>query len=146
MTKNFKLQSVLNYRRIREAEARRRLAEALEHERFIRRKIAENRDRLGTLCRELEDRQQQGISLADLLLHMARIEDVEARLKNMEKDLERFRREVEDSRESLCEASRDKKLLERLKEKREEEQGQLINRQENIALDEISLRFVKGGL
>jgi flagellar FliJ protein len=146
MKMKFTLQPVLNYRQILEGEARQRLAEAQEREHLVSWEITESRDRLNALCRDLDDRQRRGISVADLMLHNARINGVDARLKNLERDLERCRREAVDRRQELCEASRDKKLLERLKEKFGEQQKLFQNRQETIRLDEIFLNLGKGEL
>jgi flagellar FliJ protein len=146
MIKKFKLQPVLNYRQVLEAEARQRLAESLEREQTLSRQFSESRTRLHTLCRELDDRQRMEITVAELMLHRARIQGVEERLKNLKRELERVQQEVIDHRQGLCEASRDKKLLERLKEKFGEERRQFQNRQETILLDEISLHFGKGEL
>jgi flagellar FliJ protein len=146
MIKKFKLQPVLNCRQVLEAEARQRLADSLEREQSISRQISESRARFHTLCGELDDRQRLDITVAELMLHRARIQGVEERLKNLKRDLERVQQEIIDRRQGLCEASRDKKLLERLKEKFGEERRQFQNRQETILLDEISLHFGKGEL
>jgi len=146
MTKKFKLQAVLNYRQILEDKARQSLEDALGREQCINGQIAESRDSLHCLCRELDERQRRGIAVVDLMLHEAHIESMEVLLKKLERDLERFRQEVLDGRRALCEASRDKKLLERLKEKFGEEQRRVQNRQEAVLLDEISLNFAKGEL
>lgn len=146
MLKKFKLQPVLNYRQILEAEARQRLAAALEREQLLCRQLAESRERFTHLCGELEARQRKGIAIADLMLHQARLQGVELRLKKLQQDLECCRQEVAERRQGLCRAGRDKKLLERLKEKFGEERKQHLNRQETILLDEISLNLGKGDL
>lgn len=146
MSKKFKLQPVLNHRGNLETEARQRLAQSLEREKSLIWQITESRARLRELCGDLEERQRKGIRFADLLLHKARIEGVEALLVNLKRDLEHVHQQIVICRRDLCDASRDKKLLERLKEKVGEEQRQCRNRQETIMLDEISLRFGKGDL
>jgi flagellar FliJ protein len=143
MTKKFKLQPVLNYRQTLEDAACQRLAQALEREAPIERQLTESRARLHCLCSELDDRQRTGIAVAELMLHAARIQQVAARLKELELELERLQREIAECRQALCAASRDKKLLEKLKEKVGEEQRQFQNRQETILLDEIALQFAK---
>lgn len=146
MVKKFKLQSVLDYRQILEAEARQRLTASIEREQAVCRQFAESRDRFARLCSDLEVQQQKGIAIADFMLHQSRIQGAEMRLKSLEQELERCRQEVAVQRQGLCAAGRDKKLLERLKEKFGEEWKQHQRRQETILLDEISLNNGKGDL
>jgi flagellar protein FliJ len=143
MTNIFKLQPVLNYRQTLEDEACQRLAQAIEREAPLQRQLVDSRERLHYLCGELDDRQRTGIAVAELMLHKARIHGVGERIKERERELERLQREIAEYRQALCAASRDKKLLEKLKEKVVEEQRQFQNRQETILLDEIALQFAK---
>ncbi len=146
MRKDFKLQPVLNYRQVLEAEARQRLAAALEDETGIDRQLGESRERLLALCSDLEARQRQGIDVGELMLCRARIDRVDGRVRSLESSLAQCREGIVERRQELCVASRDKKLLERLKEKFGEERRQFDNRQETIRLDEISLTSGRGDL
>lgn len=144
MAKKFKLQPVLNYRQTLENEACQRLAQGLEREENLQWQLTENRARITTLCRDLDERQCTGIAVDELMLHTAHIEGEKERSKKLEQELARLQREIVEHRQALCTASRDKKLLEKLKEKIGEEERQFQDRQEMILLDEIALQCGKG--
>lgn len=144
MTKKFKLQPVLNYRQTLENEAGQRLAQGLEREEILQRQLAENRARITALGRDLDERQRVGIAVAELMLHTTHIEGAHERSKQLEQGLARLQREIVDHRQVLWAASRDKKLMEKLKEKIGEEERQFQNRQETILLDEIALQDSRG--
>lgn len=141
MAKPFKLQTVLNHRQRLEDLAMQNLAEARARENALLGQIADRRTALDLLLKEFDDRQQAGISFHDLQVYRLSIQRSRSRIKALEEQAELLAGEVEDRRRHLAETCRDKKLLEKLKEKHQEEQACLDNLRETAHLDEVALRI-----
>jgi flagellar FliJ protein len=141
MAKPFKLQTVLDHRQRLEDMAMQSLAEARARENVLQQQITEKRTALDLLLEEFAERQQAGISFHDLQVYRLSIQRSQSRLKELEERAELLAEEVEDRRRHLAETCRDKKLLEKLKEKHQEEQAYLDNLRETTHLDEVALRI-----
>jgi flagellar FliJ protein len=141
MAKPFKLQTVLDHRQRLEDMAMQSLAEARARENVLQQQITEKRTALDLLLEEFAERQQAGISFHDLQVYRLSIQRSQSRLKELEERAELLAEEVEDRRRHLAETCRDKKLLEKLKEKHQEEQTYLDNLRETTHLDEVALRI-----
>ena len=139
--KRFKLQTVLNYRQILENQAQQRLAESLDAEGALIAAVASEERELQTLHAELAQRQQEGITLRDLVLYRNRIGHKIEELARFTDRLAELRGEIERRRQSLKEACQEKKLMEKLKEKHEEGEMLRLRRQENALLDELAVLF-----
>lgn len=137
----FQLQPVLRHREILEDRARQDLAEALGRERELQERLERRRAELAALREELQTRQAHGIAVQDLLLFEESIAHRGRLLSVLMREAEEARREVERRREALAEASRDRRLLEKLREKKKEEHGREMARRETIQLDEIALQL-----
>ena len=140
-TDRFRLQPVLRHREILEDRARQHLADALLREREVRAQIDRSRAEMETLQQELLQRQQHGIAVHDLLLFEESIAHRGRRLKGLRHDLERAARDVEEKRQTLAGASRDRRLLEKFKEKKDSERRRELARRETVLLDEIALQL-----
>lgn len=141
MAKPFKLQTVLNYRHRLENIASQKLADALYRERALQPQLAEKREDLHRLQKELTRHQQIGISVQQLQFYRHSIHHAQTNLRALEKQIVKLCQEVEARRRELVVACRDKKLLENLKEKMASEEAFETNRIEDAQLDEIALRI-----
>jgi flagellar protein FliJ len=141
--KPFKLQSVLDYRQLLENRAQEKHAEILKREAGLIADIHKEQEELKLLYADLEERQQTGITSHELLLYEKRISHKTEKLTGHREGLEEVREELVASRQALCEASREKKLLEKLKENQEQEHRRELRRREAAVLDEISVQFHK---
>lgn len=141
MAKPFKLQTVLNHRQRLEDIAMQSLAEARARENALLRQITERRTALDLLLGEFSERQQTGISFHDLQIYRLSIRRSRSRIKALEDQAKQLAREVETCRRHLAETCRDKKLLEKLKDKHQAEQTCLDNLRETAHLDEVALRI-----
>lgn len=139
--RGFRLQPVLRHRELLEDRARQRLATAVQVENELRLALEKGQADLHRLQQELEMRRCHGISVQDLLLFEENIAHRGRLLTALEQDLERARREVEESRQALIRSSQDRRVLEKLKEKREAEARQEATRRETRVLDEIAVQF-----
>lgn len=141
MKNQFKLQPVLNYRQILEDQAKQELARGLQQEaELLGRLTAEERE-IEHLYQDFERRQQAGISCAEMLLFQNRISHKVEAVARMVESMERLQQQILRQRQGLTEASREKKLLEKLKEKNEQEFQQELKRREGIVLDEVAVQF-----
>ncbi len=141
--KPFRLQKVLDYRQRLEDLGRIALAEALEQESRLLQQLEAGQQELGALYAEIEDHKREGIAPHELQLYEAHCSRKVAALAALAEQLDSARRQVLARREALCEASRDKKLLETVKERKQEETRLEEHRRDAINLDEIAIQSFK---
>ncbi len=139
--KNFKLQPVLNYRQRLEDQAKQELGRLLGEENALYQLIAAEEQDLHALYATRERRQSEGMSVDELLLYQNRISHKVAQLAELAGKMDRLQDRICRQRDGLLEASRDKKLLEKLKERKADEYRREVNRRETIVLDEIAVQF-----
>ncbi|BCA79110.1 flagellar export protein FliJ [Desulfuromonas sp. AOP6] len=139
--KTFKLESVLNYRRILENQAQQKLAEAFEREAALIAEINREEEELRRLYSEREKCQQVGMTVHEMQLYENRISHQVQQLAALVDAVEHCREAIAACREKLCEASREKKLMEKIKEKHLQEQHRVLNRLEAKNLDELAVIF-----
>ncbi len=140
----FKLQTVLDHRQRLEDRARQGLSSAIQYEHQIMSSLTDETAALAEICREYETRQQQGMHGHEFMLYENRISHKRQILKELDVQLGEARQRVVQAREELGEMSREKKLLEKLKEKKLAEIKQELHRQEMIQIDEVAIMFKKG--
>ncbi|WP_305043688.1 flagellar export protein FliJ [Geoalkalibacter sp.] len=141
MKNQFKLQPVLNYRQILEDQAKQELARSLQQEAELLGRLTAEEQELEQLYRDYEQRQRAGIGCAEMLLFQNRISHKVETVARLLDAMERLRQQIVRKRQGLTEASREKKLLEKLKEKNDEEFQQELKRREGIVLDEVAVQF-----
>ncbi len=141
--KPFKLQPVLRHREIIEESSRQALADALKKERRLRQSLGELHERLERIQTDLQSRQQCGISVQDLLLFEEGIARCGRERAALQSDLVRVEESVRQCREALAGASRDRRLLEKLKEKHHAQVRRETARRETVLLDEVALQFTR---
>jgi flagellar FliJ protein len=135
----FRLEQVLNLRRETEktrmlefADARQRLdGEAL--------RLQHDEESTDQVNGELLDKQRQGMSALELQLYADYLHKKGKDLKRQRKVVNDLGEEVDERRESLLDASKDKKALEKLKEQKHAAlRRELAEREQNF-LDEIAI-------
>lgn len=139
--KPFKLQVVLEQRQRLVDQAQQTLAAALQHEREIMNRLTAETCDLADICRDYEDRQAVGMQSHEFALYENTINHSRHTLIELDKQLGDARDGVLQCREKLGAASRDKKLLEKLKEKKLEEVKKELNRLEMAQIDEVAIMF-----
>jgi flagellar FliJ protein len=113
----FSLKTVLNHRRFIEEKLQKELGqlkEILFKERKILSDVRRTREQLS---KELQDKQRQIITISETLLHVRFIEQLLRREDQQEEKILIAEKEVEQKREDLIEAMKNRKALEKLKEK-----------------------------
>jgi flagellar protein FliJ len=145
MAKKFKLQSVLNYRQSLEDQAQQVLTTSLQRRTELEDELHRQRELLQQHDTELKQRQQDGLTIAEMELFEIPIQHCRRLIGQLQQDLARLDRQIVDEREELLGMARDRQVMEKLKDKQETEYRNELNRKEREILDEISLRS-KGGM
>ncbi len=139
----FKLQQVLDYRERLEGLAQQAHVEAIAQEAQLAARLCDKRIELTALQEDFDQRQRQGIDPQEFPLYRNHIGQVKEELQASIRELESAKSVVQEKRTLLCNASRDKELLEKLKEKHLDEQKALAAQKESIFLDEIAVQHFK---
>jgi flagellar FliJ protein len=139
----FKLQTVLGYRERLESLAQQEHAVAQQKECALLDRLAEKRMELATLHEEFEEQQRLGLSPQEFVLYSHHIDHTLTVLASLVEQWEAAREELECRRQALCQASQERKLLEKLKEKHLIEEQVQARHKEAIQLDEIAVQHFK---
>jgi flagellar FliJ protein len=140
MTKKFKLQSVLNYRSILEEQAQQALALSQQQQQELTAAIATQQQELNDQDEALKQRQEQGLTIAEIDIYESRISHCRQCSAQLQQQLTRLERKIVKQREALLETARDRQVMDKLKERQDAEFRHQEERKERIQLDEINLR------
>lgn len=140
MAEPFKLQPVLNYRRSLEDQAQQKLAESLNLQRQLEERAVVQCSELAAYDEELKSRQKYGVDAAELMLYEERIAHGRRQIRRIQEQLTVLEERIAAEREKLLEASRERQIMEKLKEKQNSAYRREQDRKERTLLDEISLR------
>lgn len=143
--KPFRLHTVLSYRRTLENRAQERLVRAREEEERLLREMEREQTRLRDLCMEFEDKKKQGINVGEVLVYQNHLHQVRNLIAQRESELQSARDDVARKERDLSRASRERKLLEKLKEKQDRRYRQYLEDKEKKELDEIAVLFHERG-
>ncbi|MCR4419886.1 MAG: flagellar export protein FliJ [Clostridia bacterium] len=144
----FSLESVLSYRRFREEQELRRLAEGYRRERRAEAQLAAWR---GELARRQEEAGGSGADLGERLHTAVYLEFLAGRVRRQREELEGLRREVRELEGCAARASQERRALERLRDHRREqwqyEEGRCSQREadEMVLLRYGGSRWEEGG-
>ncbi len=136
---NFRLQTLRRLREIHRDEQRGRLATAYEAERIL----AEQRNAVVAETASLVDSQrqlmQQGTLDVNQLLAAQRYQmALEAQIRTLADQAARLAEEVERRRQSLVEADREVRVLDKLEERKRQQHREASQRAETKVLDEVA--------
>ena len=135
----FRLERIRELRERKEDEAKRALAEAItEHFRAEEEVRAAERRIAGARASQLQAAASRRSGL-ELVAHQAYLERTETARRASMHALDRRELELNDRRDELGEAARDRQTLERLKERRRAEYQREAARIESLMLDEIAI-------
>lgn len=136
---NFRLKKVLKHREIVENLRKEKLGKAkseLKKERDLLRKMEDTRRRTRE---ELKERRSNLISLPEALIYETYLERMDEEVGLQTTKAAQLSQKVEKTRQDLIEASQEKKIVEKLKERREEEYSNEMKRFEQGISDEASV-------
>jgi len=139
--KPFSLDTVLSYRQRLEDIAKNNLAKARQAEQAIQAQLTEQRDSYAVLTAHIERVQQEGIGITELIHHEDHLTYIKDKISSLEKNLTKKRDQVARTRQELLGKSRDRQVMEKLKERQNSAWRQHLNKKEAAILDEIAIIF-----
>ena len=137
--KPFSLGAVLKYRKQLEDGARQQLYQAMEAEVRMQERLALVREELTELYSGMQQDRDAGTTVDRLILFEHRINlirELEARRLT---ELKKQRSLVEKKRQHLVKTSKDRKIMEKLREQQNEAYRKYLEKQERGMLDEIAV-------
>jgi flagellar FliJ protein len=138
--KPFRLRTVLRYRQQQEERLQgelRRQAQALAE---AESSLVRLQDRHTHCLRALRQREQTGVSAAELLTYSAFLEHLSGEISQQTQVLENLHEEVQQSRLRLQHAMKDRKVLENLEERAQTTQKRQALKDEDRMMAEVALR------
>jgi flagellar protein FliJ len=136
--KPFTLQSVLDYRRRLEELAQYRLADAKKVQEAVEQKLSVERHSLERSIDELDSLQKEGIGINELIRHEQRITAQQHNVQLIEKNLTEKTHLVQQEQHNLLICSRERQIMEQLKETQNTAWQAYVNKKEAAMLDEIA--------
>jgi flagellar FliJ protein len=137
--KPFTLHAVLKYRHQLEDQALQSLAQALEVETRLRQALNQVEEELAELYHDLQRDKEQGTTVDRLILFDQRIDLVKTQVAERRTALEKQQLQVNKRRQQLLKASKDRKVIEKLKEQQNAAYKHHLDKLEAGMLDEIAV-------
>ena len=137
--KPFSMHAVLKFRKQLEDNARQQLYQALELEARLLEATMRTEEALSALSRDAQRDKEQGTSIDRLLLFEYRIDLVKQQLEVQKNDLEKQQAQVSIKRQQLVKASKDRKVMDKLKEQQNAAYAKFLDKKEMAMLDEIAV-------
>jgi len=134
----FKLQPVLEHRQKKEDIFKKELAEVkkrFESEKLL---LEELKQKLFDLQSELREKQKSSFEISDIAAYSSYIDRVEGEIELKIIKLTEIAEDVKKAQKRLLEASKDKKILEKLHERKYEEFQKELERIEQGLIDELA--------
>lgn len=138
--RGFALHQVLNYRTDLERLRKQEFATARQDLDRANDRLNQERNQAADLAREFAERNGQIDSVVELQLYADFFARKREQIKQQQERIMALDRILEQRREELVQATQDKKVLESLKEKKEQEFRQEQQRKERDFLDEMSVQ------
>jgi flagellar protein FliJ len=136
---SFKLEPVLNVRKSKEEELQRKLSKILDRLQEAVEEMARTLGHRHTIANQLEEFKKKPIGIEDLLTYQNYLENLDKRLTEQECRIHEIEQEVEEMRELLMQACKDKKIIEKIKERQKACYNLEALKQEINFLDEIGV-------
>lgn len=133
----FGLDSVLDYRRQVLDGRQGEYAKAMDQVRQQEARKADAEERYRQLNREFRDTAAAGITAADALVYEGGLRLLEQEIARETRLLEEYRQAAEEKREQMMQAHIDKKVLERLREKKWEDYSKEVQKSNELFVDEL---------
>ena len=137
--KPFSMHAVLKFRKQLEDNARQQLYQALELEARLLEATMQTEEALSALSRDAQHDKEQGTSIDRLLLFEYSIDLVKQQLEEQKSELEKQRVQVSIKRQQLVKASKDRKVMDKLKEQQNAAYAKFLDKKEMAMLDEIAV-------
>lgn len=137
--KPFTFQTVLDYRKRLEDTARQRLAEAKKAVAAVEQKLREEQDALAALIARKELLQAEGINIMELVLYEEQISRAQTNIAAIAKNLLDKTELMHQEQQHLLGRAKDRRIMERLKERQDLAWKGHLDKKELAMLDEIAV-------
>ena len=117
MTRPFKLEAVLNHRRHREEAARKRYADAVRQLRQQQEQLTAIQMTRQKCLQDLRSQQRSGAAAAQMLMYTHYLTRLDTEIQAQDKVVQAHRQKKEKQRQALMAALKDRKVIEKLKER-----------------------------
>ena len=138
--RRFRLEQVLTYRCDLEKLRKQDFAQARQAFDHASDNLMRSREHLVGVSREFSHRQTDLISSEELRIYTDFFAFKREEIKRQQTEVEQLGDVLNQRRSDLVDATRDKKVLERLKERHEQEFRDMVSRKEQAFLDELSVQ------
>jgi flagellar protein FliJ len=136
--KQFEMQQVLNYRAELEKLRKQDFAAAKQDLEVACDRLEQEKSETDLLAEEFSGRQQQINSIFEMQLYADFFARKREEMKDQQRRIEALDRVLEDRREDLLQATKEKKVMEQLKARQKEAFRKEIAHKEGLLLDEIA--------
>lgn len=137
--KPFTMHAVLKYRQQLEDVARQNVHRALQQAARLQEALLRSEEELTGLHRDLQQESKKGITSDRLLLFERRMHLVQNEIIRRRKDFDKHQLMVTKKRQQLVNASKDRKVMEKLQEQQNAAFRKSLARKEAAMLDEIAV-------
>ncbi len=142
----FKLEPLLEYRKRLEDIVNKEFHEATMRLDEEERKLLDLKETYNRYSEEIDRLKEEGTTGDEINLHYSYLSHVKDYIKEQENIIRRFKEELEDKRKRLIEATRNRKVVEIMKERSLKSYMTIARRLEQKQMDEIAgVRFCKRG-
>jgi flagellar FliJ protein len=143
--KPFTLQTILDYRKRLEDIAQHRLIEAKKVREIIKKKLNDEKSALAIFIDETESLQVQGVGITELIRYEERITAQKHNILAIKKNLSEKSELVQKEQQHLVMRSKERQIMERLKETQNMAWKGYLDKKEAAMLDEIAISRHKSG-
>jgi flagellar FliJ protein len=134
----FKLQAVLNLKKQIEENLKNELGKAVQELERQKKKLMDIELERATYYQEINDKSSSGISVGKLKEFSSYISHLNEKIKQQKNNIKRAQKTVDKYREQLIIAVQERKMMEKLREKKYAEFMKEQQREEQKAIDEIA--------
>jgi len=137
--KPFGLQTVLDYRKRLEDAAQHKLVEARNVYVQIQKRFQTEERKLRDTLAERQRKEEEGISITELIRYEDHVERLERNLVAIRKTLQEKEHLVREAQAHLMKKAQEKQILEKLKESQNNAWRRYLDKKEALMLDEIAI-------
>ncbi len=137
--KPFSLETVLNYRQRLEDIAHNRFFKAEQNRAIVEQRLNQEQIKLDQLIEKSVQLQARGVAITELIRYETSIVQNEENIIAIKKKLDEKTMLMHKERDNLIRRSRDRQIMERLKEQQNQAWKEYLNKKEAAMLDEIAI-------
>ena len=135
------METVLNFRQRLEDIAKNNLAAARQAERQAYKQYQHARKDHEQLVIRIEHEQNEGIRIVDLIMLEEHRAQLRSRVEELKQELDKRREQVSKMQEELLTRSRERQVMDKLKERQNRAYRLYLEKKEAAALDEIAIIY-----